>query len=526
MPRPLLIGCLAALLSPAALAHAQSATGAPAAEWWAHVQVLAHDSLKGRDTGSPGHESASRYIAAQFQKAGLQPAGTDGWFQRVRFLEVWLLADKVSLSLGEGGATSPLALGRDLRITPRPSTGNVNAPLVFAGYGLSLPQAGIDELSGLDVRGKIVVYVNAVPKGLSGPLQAHGSRSRWVAMKRGGAVGAIAVGLGDGWNPAAPQGATVSLADAALDDAAGQRIFGTASPALAARLFAGSAITWDSVLAIAARGEPLAGGALATTLRATLPTRKRNFTSPNVVGILPGTDATLRDEIVVYTAHSDHVGTNPSAAPGTDSIFNGAMDNASGTATLIETARLVATRGGNKRTVAFVAVTGEEKGLLGSRYFAAHPSFRRGTVVADLNTDMFLPLVPLTGVFAYGYDESDLADDLDAAVKERGLAVFPDPQPEENRFVRSDQYSFIRVGVPALAFKVGYRPGTPEEKIWLAWVRDHYHKVSDDTTQPIDFGAAAAFNALYAELAMRVANRTTRPAWRANSFFATPVVVP
>ncbi len=525
MTRPLLVGCLAALMSPLTLARAQS-TSNPAAEWWRHVQVLADDSLKGRETGSAGHESASRYIAAQFQKAGLQPAGTDGWFQRVRFVESWVLADRVSLALNEGGAWSPLALGRDLRITPRPSTGNVNAPLVFAGYGLSLPQAGVDELSGLDVRGKIVVYVNAVPKGLSGPLQAHGSRSRWVAMQRGGAVGAIAVGLGDAWNPSAPQGATVSLADAALDDAAGQRIFGTASPALAARLFAGSAIAWDSVRAIAARGAPLPGGALTTSLRATLPTRKRNFTSPNVVGILPGTDAALRDEIVVYTAHSDHVGTSKTPAPGTDSIFNGAMDNASGTATLIETARLVAARGGNKRTVAFVAVTGEEKGLLGSRYFAAHPSFKRGTVVADLNTDMFLPLVPLTGVFAYGYDESDLADDLDAAVKERGLAVFPDPQPEENRFVRSDQYSFIRVGIPALAFKVGYRPGTPEEKTWLAWVRDHYHKVSDDTTQPIDFGAAAAFNALYAELAMRVANRTTRPAWRANSFFATPALVP
>jgi hypothetical protein len=527
MRRTLSIGCLsAALLTVAPAGGAVSGAQQPAGEWWHHVQVLADDSLKGRETGSAGHESASRYIAAQFRRVGLTPAGTDGWFQRVRFVEVALKPANVSLALEEEGTWTPLALGRDLRVTPRPSTGKVEAPLVFAGYGLSLPQAGVDELSGLDVRGKVVVYVNAVPTGLSGPLQAHGSRSRWVAMQRGGAVGAIAVGMGEGWTPSAPQGTTVSLADVALDDAAGQRIFGTASPALAARLFAGSEIAWDSVRAIAARGAALPTGKLATSLRATLPTSKRNFTSPNVVGVLPGTDPALRDQIVVYTAHSDHVGTNKTAAAGADSIFNGAMDNASGTATLIETARLVAARGGNKRTVAFVAVTAEEKGLLGSRYFAAHPSFKGGTVVADLNTDMFLPLVPLTGVFAYGYDESDLADDLDAAVKERGLAVFPDPQPEQNRFVRSDQYSFIRVGVPALAFKVGYKPGTPEEKTWLAWVRDHYHKVSDDTTQPIDFGAAAAFNALYAELAMRVANRATRPAWRANSFFARPATVP
>lgn len=494
----------------------------PAAAWWRHVEVLADDSLRGRDTGSPGHESASRYIAQQFEKAGLRPAGTDGWFQRVRFVEVGLDAAKVSISLNEGGRWSELALGGDLRITPRPATGDVNAPLVFAGYGLSLPQAGVDDLAGLDVRGKIVVYVNAVPSGLTAPLQAHGSRSRWTAMRAAGAVGAIALATGTSWNAQARTGTTVSLEDAALDDAAGQRIFAAASPALTARLFAGSAMAWDSVQAMAQRGVRLPTGPLAVSLRATLPVQRRSFTSPNVVGIVPGTDPQLAREIVVYTAHSDHVGTVHGGAAGGDSIFNGAMDNASGTATLIETARLVAARGGNRRTLAFVAVTAEEKGLLGSRLFAAHPSFRDGRVVADLNTDMFLPLVPLTGVFAYGYDESDLADDLDAAVKARGLAVFTDPQPEENRFVRSDQYSFIRQGVPALAFKVGYRTGTPEEQTWLAWVRDHYHKVSDDTTQPVNFDAAAAFNALYAELALRVANRAQRPAWRANSFFATP----
>ena len=498
----------------------------PAAGWWQHVQVLADDSLKGRDTGSPGHESASRYIAEQFKLAGLTPGGTDGWFQRVGFVNIRLDEDKSALALNEGGAWQPLALGRDARITPRLATGDVEGALVFAGYGLSLPQAGVDDLKGLDLRGKIVVYLNAVPNGLSAPLQAHGSRSRWTAMQRAGAVGAIALSTGSAWNAGAGSGLTVALADASLDDASGQRIFATASPALAARLVAGSTIVWDSVLAIAKRGAPLPTGALAVSLRATLPTIRRDFTSPNVVGVLPGTDPVLRNQIVVYTAHSDHVGTRSGTSAGSDSIFNGAMDNASGTATLIETARLVAARGGNKRTLAFVAVTGEEKGLLGSRYFAAHPSFASGTIVADLNTDMFLPLIPLKGVFAYGYDESDLADDLDAVVKARGIEVFPDPQPEENRFVRSDQYSFIRQGVPALAFKVGYRPGTPEEQTWLAWVRDHYHKASDDTSQPIDFNTAAAFNALYADLALRLANRATRPAWRANSFFATPAPVP
>ena len=171
-------------------------------------------------------------------------------------------------------------------------------------------------------------------------------------------------------------------------------------------------------------------------------------------------------------------------------------------------------------------MTAEEKGLLGSRFFAAHLSITNGEIVANLNTDMFLPLIPLKGVFAYGYEESDLADDLDAVMRERGLQVMPDAEPQENRFVRSDQYSFIRQGIPALAFKVGYTPGTPDATTWTSWVRNHYHKLSDDTSQPVNFETAASFNAMYAALALRVANRATRPAWRAGSVFNIPRVVP
>ncbi|WP_053333595.1 subclass B3 metallo-beta-lactamase [Gemmatimonas phototrophica] len=496
----------------------------PATEWWRHVQVLAHDSLKGRDTGSPGHESAARYIAQQFAAAGLTPSGTDGWFQRIPFVEVTLDQPRVQLALRTPTGSTPLVLGRDLRLTPRPATGNVDAPLVFAGYGLSLPQAGVDDLNGLDLRGKIVVHMAGVPNGLSPALQAHGSRNRWAAMRDAGAVGIIAIGSAGVWGNGAGATSSLSLADSLLDDARGQRVGGTINPALIPRLFAGSALVWDSVAARASRGDPLPTGALTTSLQATLPTHRRTLTSPNVVGIIPGTDPALRHEVVVYSAHSDHVGTFKGPVLTGDSIFNGAMDNASGAATLMETARLVAQRGGNKRTLAFVAVTAEEKGLLGSRWFAAHPSLGTSTIVANLNTDMFLPLIPLKGVFAYGYEESDLADDLDAVVRERGIAVLPDPEPQENRFVRSDQYSFIRRGIPALAFKVGYTPGTPEATIWQAWVRDHYHKLSDDTTQPVNFETAARFNAMYADLALRVANRATRPSWRAKSFFAVPLV--
>ncbi len=526
------IALVASLFTPALVVHAQAAPRQvpppAAAAWWRHVTVLADDSLKGRNTGSPGHESATRYIAEQFRAAGLKPAGTDGWFQRIPFVDVRLDVEHAVLALREQGAWSPLRVGRDLRITARLSTGDVEAPVVFVGYGLSLPEAGIDELKGMDLRGKIVLHMNGVPAGLSATLQAHGTRSRWQAMQQAGAVGILAIGAGGGvWTDnAAAAGGTVSLADTTLDDTNGQRIGATVNPALAARLLAGSGLVWDSLVAQAGRGARLPRAALAVSLRATLPTVRRALSSPNVVGILPGTDPALRNEVVVFSAHSDHVGTFDGPALTGDSIFNGAMDNASGVATLIETARLAAQRGGNKRTLAFVAVTAEEKGLLGSRYFAAHPSLTSGTIVADLNTDMFLPLIPLRGVFAYGSDESDLADDVSAVLTARGLTLLPDPEPQENRFVRSDQYSFIRRGVPSLAFKVGYTPGTPDAAVWTAWVRDHYHKLSDDITQPVNFETAATYNAMYAELALRVANRATKPAWRKGSFFAPKAIVP
>jgi len=519
-----LYAALAMLAASPQLARAQQ----PAETWWRHVQVLADDSLKGRDTGSPGHESATRYIAAQFAALGLQPSGTEGFMQRVGFVEVQLDASRVQLQLRTASDARPLTLGRDLRLSARPATGDVDAELVFVGYGLEFPEAGLNDLRGLDVRGKILVHVNRVPAGLSGPMQAHASRSRWAALQRAGAVGLLAIGAGDGWNEGAAglTGGTVSLADTALDDLRGQRIGGSINPALIPALLAGSGLDWPDIQAKAARGEALPTAALKGSLRATLPTVRRTFTSPNVVGILPGTDPALRDEVVVLTAHSDHVGTLKGPAFTGDSIFNGAMDNASGTATLIETARAVVARGGNRRTIAFVAVTAEEKGLLGSRYFAANPSLARGTIVANLNTDMFLPINPLNGLFSYGYDESDLADDLDATVAAHGIVVFPDPEPEQNRFVRSDQYSFIRQGIPALAFKVGYARGTPEEARYQAWNRDHYHKLSDDLSQPVNLETAVRFNAVYADLALRVSNRATRPAWRADSFFAPITTAP
>jgi Zn-dependent M28 family amino/carboxypeptidase len=226
----------------------------------------------------------------------------------------------------------------------------------------------------------------------------------------------------------------------------------------------------------------------------------------------------LKDQYVVLTAHLDHLGIGEPING--DRIYNGAMDNASGVATLLDIAEsLNESKPKLRRSLLFVAVTGEEKGLLGSRYFAAHPTVKPGSMVADLNVDMFLPLFPLRSVTVYGLNESDLGDEIRAVAKARGVRVQDDLEPERNIFIRSDQYSFIRRGIPALAMKVGYEKGSPEEKIVNTWLKERYHAPADDLKQPVDLECAARFDDLLRALAEAVADRPERPRWNANSFF-------
>ena len=196
------------------------------------------------------------------------------------------------------------------------------------------------------------------------------------------------------------------------------------------------------------------------------------------------------------------------------------MDNASGTAAIIEVATQLHELGQRPaRSILFVAVTGEEKGELGSRYFAAHPTVPASAIVANVNTDMFLPLFPLKMLMVLGLDESDLGSDIRAVAGELGLAVQADPEPERNRFIRSDQYSFIVAGIPALAMKVGYEANTPEAAIAAKWTAERYHAPSDDLNQPIDLSAAGKYVEVVRELAVRIANRPDRPKWNDASFF-------
>ncbi len=520
-------GCAPAPPAPASSGSETAATPAaePAAAWWGHVTFLSADDMRGRETGSPEHRKAANYVADQLARAGAQPAGTNGFLQPVTFRSRRIDEAKSSLALVRRGKETPLVLGDDanfgMRIDPAPK---VDAPLVFAGHGLVIPEVDHDDFAGLDVKGKVVVYVAGSPRNVPGALSAHyqSAAARWDTLKRLGAIGTISVAnpksLDVPWARSAPNrlNPAMALADASLDDTAGQEASITFNPAKAERLFEGSGRTFAEILKIADEGKALPHFPLPTSVRAAVAVDSQIVESQNVVGVVRGTDPVLSGEFVVLTAHLDHLGLG--AEINGDSVYNGTMDNASGIATLLESAKaVVAAR--PKRSVVFVAVTAEEKGLLGSRYYALNPTVAREGIVANINMDMFLPLFPMKMLMVLGLDESELGDDVRAVASAMNVSVQADPEPQRNRFIRSDQYSFIREGVPALAMKVGYEDGSPEATIASDWTRERYHAPSDDLAQPVDRGAAADFTKMIGELCVRVANRDGRPQWNDASFF-------
>jgi Zn-dependent M28 family amino/carboxypeptidase len=479
--------------------------------------------MAGRDTGSPEHRKAAEYVAAAFKRAGLKPAGTKGYFQPVNFVSRRVLENECSLALVRNGQSEAIALGDEavfsMRIAHAP---RVEAPLVFIGYGLTIPEAEHDDLAGLDLRGKVVVLLTGGPPEISGPLKAHYQSHRWEALKRAGVIGVIQIQNPHGqdipWERSklARFRPTMALADEALGGGVGQQLAVTFNPARAEKLFAGSGHTFAEILALADEGKPLPRFALPASVRAQVKFESKKLVSQNVVGLLPGADATLKNEYVALSAHLDHVGVGRPING--DGVYNGAMDNASGVATLIETALALA-KTPLRRSVLFVAVTAEENGLLGSKYFAARPTVPGNALVANINVDMFLPLFPLRSLIVQGLEESDLADDLQAVGRELGLQILSDPEPERNAFTRSDQYSFIQRGIPSASLKVGFTKGSPEHEILKRWRAERYHAPSDDLQQPIDFQAAADFNRAYLHIVQAVANRNERPQWKPDSFF-------
>jgi len=516
---------LAALVLSAALLLGASAPDGK--RWWSYVEALANDQMKGRDTGSPEHLKAAQYVAEHFQKDGLTPAGTQGYLQPVKFVAWKIVEPECSLDLIRGGKAEPLALGEDAYITRGVQPAEfVEAPLVFAGYGLTVPEKDFDDFSGLDVRGKIVVMIAGGPSYIPGPLRAHyqNARERNRFLLRAGAVGTVTIqnpSTSDvPWSRAtlARFQEAMQLADPALAAPGGLKIAVQMNPEHAGKWLEGSGHSVDELLELANAGKVLPHFPLVPSLRAKTKIEKRDLESQNVAGIWPGSDAMLKNQYVVLTAHLDHVGVGEPING--DAVYNGAMDNASGVASLLDMAQsLHDQKVQTKRSLLFVAVTGEEKGLLGSSYFAAHPTVDSKSMVADLNMDMFLPLYPLHSVTAYGLNESDLGDTLRQVAQSLDVAVQDDPAPQRNVFIRSDQYSFIRAGVPSLMMDVGFKKDSKEEAIQKEWLKNRYHAPSDDLNQPVDLQAAGEYNRLMLKLAETVADAAARPEWKRDSFF-------
>ncbi|MGI9070133.1 MAG: M28 family peptidase [Bryobacteraceae bacterium] len=494
--------------------------------WWKHVEYLASDELEGREPGSAGYEKAADYVAAQFKQAGLKPAGSGSYFQPVEFRETSLDAARSSLSLVRKGRTFQVPIPAEAALGySADSAASIEAPVVFAGYGLSIPEAHWDDLKGLHVKGAVIAFLMGGPEKIDGNLRSHYSSSeqRWKAFRAAGAVGMIAIPdpkimeIPWGRIAAAWGKPHIDLADSALVETRGMKFSAYWNPAEADNLLAGSRHKFGEIVDASHEHLQLPHFQLASSIKTTLSISRKKITSKNVAGLRPGDDPKLKDEYVVVSAHLDHLGVGKPVKG--DAIYNGAMDDASGVASLIEIARALHTeKVVTHRAIVFLAVTGEEMGELGSIFFANRPTIT-GHTVADLNMDMFLPLFPLKWLEVQGLNESTLGNDVRACAKRAGVNVQADKEPNRNRFIRSDQYSFIKKGVPALAFKFGYIPGGHEEQIFKAWYTNRYHGVSDDAKQPVDLVGAAQFNAILKNLMLRVANSAQAPAWKPNSFF-------
>jgi hypothetical protein len=494
----------------------------------AHVEFLASDLLEGRETGTRGHEIAASYVVSQFQALGLKPGGENGgWYQQVPFRRA-TLERTPTVSYAAGGKSASLVQGTDIAV--RPSLVNkstaVDAEFVFVGLGIADPVLGLDDYAGVDPRGKIVVALSGTPKGLRSDVAAHvGSVKAQTAAARG------AVGFVELSTMATPgAGPVVMLAARPLvnwADGKGESGQGIAagllrmalSPATAERLFAGAPRTLAAVQAEARDGRSPKGFPLTGRLTVRAESKWEDFTSPNIVAVLPGSDPKLAAEHVALMAHLDHIGVRKDAKPGEDAINNGALDNASGIATMIETARAFVASGQRpRRTLMFLAVTGEETGLLGADYYAVRPTVPLSQVAALVNLDMPLLLYPFRDVIPFGAEHSNVALAVDKAGRSMQVAAADDPMPEQGLFTRSDHYRFVTRGVPSVFLMTGYANGG--EAQWKKFLGGGcYHAPCDDLKQGIDWTAAARFGELNYRIARELADARQRPRWYADSYF-------
>lgn len=533
---------LAGVLASLSVVSAQSepASGEPAfsaERFRSHVEFLADDLIEGREAGTRGYRLAALYVAEQFRALGLRPAGENGtWYQTVKLQERALAAGTTpTLTLTGPGGARTWANAEHVVLSPSAleTTTRFEAPLVFVGFGLDDPAHGFDDYRDLDVRGKVVVTLSGTPKGTPSEIGAHLSREKPVMAANRGAVGVISIDtdVSEAAFPWAkrtpyanlPRMTWVRTDGAPYVQAPGIRASASMDRETAETLFAGSRRTLAQIRAEADRagGKPK-GFTLKTRAGFDISSSHRLLESPNVAAMLPGSDPALGDEVVLVMGHLDHLGIRPGNSG--DQIYNGALDNASGVSAVIETARAFVDAGqAPKRSVLFLAVTAEEKGLLGSDYFAEYPTVPIGRIAGVVNIDMPVLTYDFGDIIAYGADSTTLGAITERAAARMGVTLTPDPQPEQGIFTRSDHYNLVRRGVPSIFLKTGPRDaagGLTGAAADTDFRTHRYHEAGDDLSQAIDWVVGAKFTRVNWLIAREIADSPERPRWYANDFFA------
>lgn len=507
----------------------------------AHIRFLAHDLLGGRDSGTDGYQIAANYVATQYRLMGLQPGGDDGgYFAMVPFQRLSSDASGAAFSVGEGSDAVAFQHGRDVFVSANPVIDEATATgeAVFVGYGLTLPHHGYDDYAGIDVTGRIVIVVSGAPDIMASDERSHQQRSstKLANAAAHGAIGIITVSPATAEQFAGFYGrfegrSRVELAPSAADASYNQIVASAAvSSEVAAAIFANAPMSYED--AVAALAEGPASFATGTTVSISQRSVRELYEDPNVVGILPGTDPELADEYVILTAHLDHIGTLTDAETGVvsgcraaseeDRICNGAVDNASGVAIMLETARTFLEDGAARRSIVFVALAAEEKGLLGSEYYAANPTVPREGMVANVNLDMPVIVYEFSDVIAFGAERSELGPIAARAAARLGVEVSPDPIPEQNLFVRSDHYSFVRQGVPSIFLMTGFSSPNPmwdEGEGFMGFLNTHYHRSSDQLDLDLLYDQAAKFANINYLISREIADTGEAPAWNEDDFF-------
>ncbi|HVE86198.1 MAG TPA: M28 family peptidase, partial [Myxococcales bacterium] len=520
-------------LSPAEKAAAAKVS---AAALEAHTRFLSHDLLEGRLPGTRGDELAVQYVAAQFRAYGLEPGGEDGtYFQKVPMVGIEVKPPPSVTFAGPAGS-KPLAfaVGKDMVISSGNQTGEAKvdaAEVVFVGYGIVAPEYQWDDFKDVDVKGKVLLVMNNDPS--TDPALFAGKTRLWYgrwdykyeqAAKKG-AAGVILIHT----TPSAAYPWTV-----VVSSWSGSEHFelpgNPGDPTLQARGWA----TEDASRAIARLGgqdlDQLRAAAekrdfrpvpLGVKLSVSFRNDLRKLLSENVLGKVEGSDPKLRDQAVVFTAHHDHFG-KKAGAPGEDTIYNGALDNASGSAVLVELARVLAAEK-PKRSLLFVAVTAEEQGLLGSEWYCQHPTVPPGRMAANVNIDSVNKDGKTSDVGFIGFGKSSLDGVVEAVARAQGRAVKGDPFPDRGAFYRSDQFNFARRGVPAIYLRggptyVGRPAGFGEERA-DEYIAKHYHQPSDEVDASWSWDGVVEDTQLLLVSGLRIANDARLPEWKPGDEF-------